>query len=104
VNPVRAIVLFFLRGAGAGLALAVPALILALLLNPGFPFPGRHALVFWLLVALFYTLLWTVIAAVAALPFRLLARLRRRREAAAAHQKGYQAVLARPPWHRRGLC
>lgn len=84
MNPLRAIVRFLLRNAGAGLALAVPALTLALLLNPGFPHPGRHALVLWLLFALFYTLLWTVVAAAAVLPLRLLARLRRRRDTGAA--------------------
>ncbi len=75
----RTVVRFCARCCGAGLTLAVPALALALLLNPGFPHPGRHALVLWLLFALFYTLLWAL-ASTIFLPLGLL--IRRHREKA----------------------
>ncbi len=91
MNRVRAIVRFFFRCAGAGLVLAVPALVLSLLLNPGFPHPGRHALTLWLLFALFYSLLWTAGAALALLPLRL---LRRRR--AAPRSAGEPGARRRP--------
>jgi predicted AlkP superfamily phosphohydrolase/phosphomutase len=96
LNPVRAIVRLFLRSAGAGLALAIPALILALLLNPGFPFPSRHALVLWLLFAFFYSLLWTMMTLVAVLPLRFLTRWRRRegRIRAESSGRGFRAALS----------
>ncbi len=71
----RALVRFLTRCCGAGLLLAVPALSLALLLNPGFPHPGLQSLTLFLLISLFYTLIWTV-GAVLLLP---LGRLLRRR-------------------------
>ena len=72
---------------------AAIALTLALLLNPGFPWPGRHALVLWLLIAFFYTVLWTVMSAVAVVLMWLLARLRRKGDsgtAAGRPAKGYR--------------
>jgi len=69
---------FLARGAGRGLTLAVPALGLALLLNPEFPHPGLQALLLFLLIALYYSLLWTVGAALLLPVTRLLRRRKKR--------------------------
>ncbi len=84
MKSVRAIVRFLCRCAGAGLALAIPALVLALLLNPEFPHPDLDSLVLWLIFALFFTLLWALISSVVALPLCLL-RWKRDNDRPAAH-------------------
>lgn len=93
MNAARAIVRFLCRCAGAGLALAAAALVLALLLNPGFTYPGRDALALWLVFTLFFTLLWALGSAVLALPFSLLRRKRATGRPATGPGRGRPSAL-----------
>jgi len=79
VKPIRAIVRFLARAIVVGATLAVPALVLALLLNPGFPWPGGQGLRLWLLFALYFSLLWALLGLPVAGLCLLIARRRRRR-------------------------
>lgn len=75
MEPIRAIVRFLARTAVVGAALAVPALVLALLLNPDFPWPGGQGLRLWLLFAVHFGILWALLG----LPLAGLRLLRARR-------------------------